>query len=62
MELLRIATLRISAGRVHEFYESVFAELLSEGRISFQAVHVDPGCWYEVDTAEDLHNAEMIFR
>ncbi len=51
----------ISAGRVDEYYETVFAELVAERSLSFQATFFDNECWYEIDTLEDLHEAERIF-
>jgi NDP-sugar pyrophosphorylase family protein len=51
----------ISAGRVGEYYETVFAELVAEGSLSFQAAFFDNECWYEIDTLEDLHEAERLF-
>ncbi|MBP87346.1 MAG: nucleotidyl transferase [Planctomycetaceae bacterium] len=51
----------ISAGRVGEYYEKVFAELVAEGSLSFQAAFFDNECWYEIDTLEDLHEAERLF-
>lgn len=51
----------ISAGNVGGYYETVFAELVAEGRLSFQAAFFDNECWYEIDTLEDLHEAERLF-
>jgi NDP-sugar pyrophosphorylase family protein len=51
----------ISAGRVGEYYEVVFAELVAEGSLLFQAAFFDNACWYEIDTMEDLHAAERLF-
>lgn len=52
----------VSARKVHGYYESVFAELVAEGTISFTPVFFDNTCWYEIDTLEDLRAAEMMFR
>jgi choline kinase len=51
----------ISAGRVNEYYEVVFAELVAEGALPFRAAFFDSACWYEIDTLEDLHEAERLF-
>jgi len=52
----------ISAGRVNEYYETVFAEMVAEGNLSFDAVLFNDQRWYEIDTLEDLHEAERVFR
>jgi len=52
---------RVAAGRVNEFYESVFAEMVAAGILSFKAVFFDPKSWYEIDTLQDLHEAEVLF-
>jgi NDP-sugar pyrophosphorylase family protein len=51
----------ISAGKVNEYYESVFAEMTAEGAISFAPVFFDADRWYEIDTLEDLSIAERMF-
>jgi choline kinase len=51
----------ISEGRLNAYYETVFAELVAEGALSLQAAFFDPNHWYEVDTLEDLRQAERIF-
>ncbi|MFC1533030.1 phosphocholine cytidylyltransferase family protein [Thermodesulfobacteriota bacterium] len=51
----------ISAGRVNDFYEIVFAEMVADGSLSFQTVSFDDKPWYEIDTIEDLVEAERIF-
>lgn len=51
----------VSAGRVDEYYESVFAELVAAESLSFQAAFFDNECWYEIDTLEDLHEANRRF-
>ena len=52
----------ISAGRVNGYYETVFAEMVADGDLSFEAVFFDNRRWYEIDTLEDLRNAEQLFR
>ncbi len=51
----------VSAGRVNGYYETVFAEMVADGDLSFDAVFFDDQRWYEIDTLEDLHEAERIF-
>jgi len=52
----------IADGRVNEYYEAVFAEMVGDGSLSFECVLFDPDQWYEVDTLEDLPGAERIAR
>jgi choline kinase len=51
----------VSAGRVNSYYETVFAELVADGALSFEAVFFDNQRWYEIDTPEDLWEAEQLF-
>jgi len=51
----------VSAGRVHGYYETVFAEMVVGGDLSFEAVFFDNQRWYEIDTLKDLHEAERLF-
>lgn len=50
----------ISNGKVNEYYETVFKEMVANGSLSFEGVFFDPQRWYEIDTVEDLRNAERI--
>jgi choline kinase len=50
----------ISKGRVHEYYETVFKEMVADGSFSLEGVLFGPQRWYEIDTVEDLKNAERI--
>ncbi len=52
---------RIASGRVHDYYEVVFADMAAEGVLPFQAVHFDDGRWCEIDTPNDLVAAERLF-
>ena len=52
---------RISNGLLNDYYEVVFAEMIAEQALNFQAVHFDAGRWYEIDTIADLHEAERVF-
>lgn len=51
----------ISAGRVNDYYEAVFRQMVAEKSLSFQAVFFDQMPWYEIDTLEDLASAEKLF-
>lgn len=51
----------VMAGKVNEYYETVFAEMVADGSLAMEAVSFDSGRWYEIDTLEDLHEAELIF-
>jgi len=51
----------ISAGKVHDYYEIVFAEMVADGSLCLQAVSFDGRPWYEIDTLEDLAAAEAVF-
>ena len=51
----------ISAGRVNNYYETVFAEMVADGSLSLQTVSFDGKPWYEIDTLEDLAEAEELF-
>ncbi|MCD4674551.1 MAG: phosphocholine cytidylyltransferase family protein [Desulfobacula sp.] len=51
----------ILAGRVNDYYEAVFQQMVVEKSLFLQAVHFDHQPWYEVDTIEDLAFAEKLF-
>jgi len=51
----------ILAGRVNDYYEAVFRQMVAEKDLSFQAVFFDHKPWYEIDTIEDLASAEKLF-
>jgi choline kinase len=51
----------ILAGKVNEYYEKVFSQLVIEKSLSLKAVFFDHKPWYEIDTAEDLASAERLF-
>jgi choline kinase len=50
----------ISDGQVQYYYEIVFAEMISDGTLSFDSVSFDNKPWYEIDTIEDLAKAEQL--
>jgi len=52
----------IADGRVNEYYEVVFAEMVADGSLSLECVLFDSDQWYEVDTLDDLQGAERISR
>ena len=52
----------ISDGRVNEYYEVVFKEMVADGSLSLECVTFDSDYWYEVDTIGDLLGAEQIAR
>ncbi len=51
----------ISANKVNDYYEIVFAEMVAEGILKLRAINFDTNFWYEVDTIEDLREAEKLF-
>jgi choline kinase len=51
----------VLAGRVNDYYETVFRQMVTEKSLSFQAVFFDHKPWYEIDTIEDLASAEKLF-
>ncbi len=51
----------ISDGMVNDYYEAVFAAMVTDGSLSFQAVSFDNKPWYEIDTIADLAEAEKSF-
>jgi len=53
--------LYIADEHVGEYYEAVFAEMVADGSLQFDAVFFDKERWYEIDTVEDLNQAELIY-
>ncbi|NOR46455.1 MAG: NTP transferase domain-containing protein [Methanosarcinaceae archaeon] len=51
----------ISAGIVNDYYETVFAEMVTEGSLSLKIVSFENKPWYEIDTIEDLAKAKKLF-
>jgi len=60
-EVVRRLERRITDGRVHDYYEVVFAEMAAEGLLPLHAVSFDDGRWCEIDTPDDLLAAEELF-
>ena len=50
----------ISKNMVNGYYETVFADMVTEGCLSFTTVLFDTDRWYEIDTIADLHAAAQI--
>ena len=51
----------ISAGRLGEYYEAVFADMVADGSLTFDAVFFDAQRWYEIDNLADLNEAEKLY-
>jgi choline kinase len=51
----------ISGERLGEYYEAVFADMIADGSLNFDAVFFNENRWYEVDRLEDLNAAELMF-
>lgn len=60
-QVTRRLELRIAAGRVHDYYESVFGEMAAQGVLPLHAVWFDDGRWSEIDTPDDLLAARNLF-
>lgn len=52
----------ITNGKVNDYYEKVFADLVVDGSLSFEKISFDHKPWYEIDSLEDLAEAEQLFR
>ena len=52
----------VSDGRLGVYYETVFADMVADGSLAFDAVFFDADRWYEIDTLADLDAAEKLFR
>lgn len=51
----------VTADELGEYYEVVFAEMIADGTLSFDGIFFDNDLWYEIDTGEDLIEAENLF-
>ncbi len=51
----------ISDGKINDYYEIVFTEMIAAGSLSFDMVSFDSKPWYEIDTIEDLAKAKKLF-
>lgn len=50
----------IKNNMVNGYYETVFADMVKEGCLSFTPVFFDSSLWYEIDTLSDLRAAESV--
>jgi len=50
----------ISKNMVNGYYETVFADMVTEDCVSFSPVFFDADRWYEIDTLADLRAADQI--
>jgi len=48
-------------GQLGVYYETVFADMVADGSLAFDAVFFDADRWYEIDTLADLDAAEALF-
>ena len=51
----------VSEGRLGDYYEAVFADMVADGSLAFDAVFFDMDRWYEIDTLADLDEADKLF-
>jgi NDP-sugar pyrophosphorylase family protein len=51
----------IAMGSVNCYYETVFTEMVADKSLSFESVSFDHKPWYEIDTINDLAEAEKLF-
>jgi choline kinase len=51
----------ISEGNVSCYYEIAFIEMIEDKSITFESVSFDHKPWYEIDTIQDLAEAEKLF-
>ena len=59
-EIVKRLDKHISDGKVNNYYETIFAEMTADGSLSFKTVSFDGNPWYEIDTIEDLAEAEKL--
>ena len=51
----------VSANKLGEYYGDVFADMVADGSLAFDAVFFDAGRWYEIDNPADLNEAEKLY-
>ncbi|EGV52689.1 nucleotidyl transferase [Candidatus Endoriftia persephone str. Guaymas] len=51
----------VSDGRLGVYYETVFADMVADDSLAFEAVFFNADRWYEIDTLVDLDEAEKLF-
>ena len=59
--IVKILNHHIAGGIVNSYYETVFGDMVADGSLSLKAVPFDNKLWYEIDTIEDLEEAEKLF-
>ena len=61
LSIVERLNIHIEANNVNGYYEAVIGEMIEEKRLSLKGVDFDNKYWYEVDTLEDLKEAEQLF-
>jgi len=51
----------VSAGRVNDYYETVFSKMIADGTLKFESILFAKERWYEIDTVEDIYACERMF-
>lgn len=51
----------VQDGKVNDYYEMIFAEALRDGSLKMRGAVCPVDQWYEIDTPEDLEQAEQAF-
>lgn len=51
----------VDSGQKHVYYEQAIAQAVSEDKYLLKAINFNNTAWYEIDTEEDLRNAEKLF-
>jgi len=51
----------VESGQKQVYYEQAIAKAVSENKYLLKAVNFNNTAWYEIDTEEDLKNAEKLF-
>ena len=52
----------VTQGLVNHFYEAVMAQLIAQGDLGLAVLHTKNRRWAEIDTQEDLQEAERLFQ
>ena len=52
----------VSGERLGEYYEAVFADMVADDALRFEAVFFAENRWYEIDTVRDLHQADRMYK
>ena len=60
-KIIKLLDRRIIEGKVNDYYETVFAEMIADGSLDLTVVSFDDKPWYEIDTIDDLAEAEKLF-